>query len=820
MIGLHRKLILLFVFSAGIVLPLGAAQSAGAASPAAPVAGHGAVAGKSWTLIEEYCSECHNAVDWAGSVAYDTMSPDEVANEPRVWEASIRKLQGRLMPPPGKKQPSQAALDEVVGWLQTTLDDAAAKAPPRAGFVGVQRMNRDEYQKVVRDLLGVEIKAADLLPPENEVDGFANVAAALSVSPYFMDQYIGAARTVARIAVGDPAPKVTNSFYPVPADVSQEGYIPGFPLGTRGGMKFRHNFPASGEYRFNINDLDVGLYPSAAFHRNTLVLLIDGREVFRQSLGGPEDLALVDREGADGRRKLMSRFQNIPVTLNAGTHDILVTFIERSEAQSDEVVGGAGGFGGGFGRLHVPRMLDGVQILGPSGNITLAHTESRDRIFVCQPATPGEERACAAKIAQHLAGRAYRRPVDDSDVARLMPLYDLGRKHNGSFDDGVRYLVTAVLSSPDFLYRAVAPPKGSDPSRPLSDLELANRLSFFIWSQGPDEQLTKVALSGQLHDPAVLKSQTTRLLTDARATALVDGFAMRWFNLDELESVMPDPKLFPEFTPALREDFTQELVLFLKSVLLSDQSVMRLIDADYSFLNERLARHYGITDVFGPQFRRVQLKDSHRFGMLGKGAMLLRTSYGDRTSPILRGAWVLDKLMGTPPAPPPPGVNTYISTPAGQKPKTLRARLEKHRANQSCNQCHGVIDPIGLALDSFDAIGRWRDFDVVAQENIDPDTVLANGTKASGVNGLREEIMRRPEKFVLSMTRKLAIYAIGRELDPQDLPTVRTVIRNAQTQDYSFASLVQGIVASPAFRLQARPKEEALPQTKVAAVQK
>jgi mono/diheme cytochrome c family protein len=812
--GLHRTLILPLVLTAASALPAAAAQ------PAAAPAVHGGVAGKSWALVEEYCSECHNAVDWAGSVAFDTMSPDEVTTEPRVWEAAIRKLQGRLMPPPGKKQPSQAAIDDVVTWLQTTLDDAAAKAPPRGGFVAVQRLNRDEYQNVVRDLLGVEIKAADLLPPENEVDGFANVAAALSVSPYFMDQYIAAARTVARIAVGDPAPKVTNSFYPVPADVSQEGYIPGFPLGTRGGMKFRHNFPANGEYRFNINDLDVGLYPSAAFHKNTLVVLIDGAEVFRQSLGGPEDLALVDREGADGRRKLMSRFQNIPVTLNAGTHEIVVTFIERALAQSDEVVGGAGGFGGGFGRLNVPRMLDGVQILGPSGAISLAHTESRDKIFICTPKAAAEERACAEQIALSLAGRAYRRPVDASDVSRLMPFYQLGRQNNGSFDDGVRYLVTAVLSSPDFLYRAVAPPKDADRYRPLSDLELATRLSFFLWSQGPDESLMKVALSGKLHDPEQLKAQTARMMADPRGAALVDGFAMRWFNLDELESVMPDPKLFPEFSVALREDFTQELVLFLKSVMLSDQSVMRLIDADYTFLNERLARHYGITDVFGPQFRRVQLKDNHRFGMLGKGAMLLRTSYGDRTSPILRGAWVLDKLMGTPPAPPPPGVNTDISTPVGQKPKTLRARLEKHRANQSCRQCHGVIDPIGLSLDSFDAIGRWRDFDTVAQENIDPDTVLANGVRANGVNGLREEIMRQPEKFVLSMTRKLAIYAIGRELDPQDMPTVRGIIRTAKAQDYTFASLVQGIVASPAFRLQARPKEDVPVQTKVAAAQK
>ncbi|MEN9704717.1 MAG: hypothetical protein RLZZ393_596, partial [Pseudomonadota bacterium] len=664
--------------------------------------------------------------------------------------------------------------------------------------------------------LGVEVKGADLLPPENEIDGFDNVAAALSVSPYFVDQYIGAARTVARIAMGDPAPKVTNSFYPVPVDVSQETYIPGFPLGTRDGMKFRHTFPANGQYRFNINDLDVGLYPSAAETRHTLVVMVDGQEVFRGALGGPEDLALVDREGADGRRKLMERFQNIPVTLTAGTHDVLVTFIERARAESDEVVGGAAGFGGGFGRLRVPRMLDGVQILGPSGQVTLNHTASRDRIFVCTPKS-GEERDCAAKIARNLAGKAFRRPADEADVKRLLPFYDLGRRNNGSFDDGVRLLVTAVLSSPDFLYRSVAPAQGNEASRPLSSLELANRLAFFLWSEAPDDTLLNVALSGQLQDPAVLKAQTARMLADPRAAALVDGFAIRWFNLDELESVVPDPKLFPEFTPALREDFTQELVLFLKSVLLSDQSVMRLIDSDTTFLNERLARHYGITDVFGPQFRRVRLKDAHRYGMLGKGAMLLRTSYGDRTSPILRGAWVLDKLMGTPPAPPPPGVNTDISTKEGEKPKTLRARLEKHRANQACNQCHGVIDPIGLSLDSFDAIGRWRDFDVVARENIDPDTVLANGVRASGVDGLRAEILRLPEKFVLSMTRKLAVYAVGRELDPQDLPQVRSIIRTAKAEDYRFASLVQGIVASPAFRLQGRAKEDALPQSTVAA---
>ncbi len=795
---LHRNLILGAVVFGSLALP---ALAAG--PPAA--AGHGTVGEQSWAMLEEFCSDCHNTVDWAGSVAYDTMTPQGIPDESKVWEATIRKMQGRLMPPPGKPQPSQARIDQAVHWLETTLDTAAAKTP-HAGFVGVQRLNRSEYANTVRELLGVEIQAKDLLPPESRVDGFEDVAAALSVSPYFVDQYLSAARTVARLALGERQPKVTNAFYPSPGG-DQDTYTAGMPLGSRGGMRFRHHFPADGDYRFNVLDLDVGLYPWAAETRHTLVLLLDGREIFRQNVGGPEDLALVDREGADGRRQVMARFQNIPARVTAGTHEVIVTFIERAHAQSDEVTGGGGGFGGpgsGFGRLRVPRLLDGIQVIGPAGNVTLSRMASRQKIFVCEPQAPSEEKPCAERIATNLARRAYRRPATASDVAALMPFYETGRKNGGSFDDGVKQIVTAVLSSPDFLYRAVLPPKDNTPAKSLSDLELATRLSFFLWSQSPDEELLRVATAGELQQPAVLQAQVRRLLGDPRAVALVKGFALRWLNLDELEQIEPDPKLFPQFTPALRQDFSEEVQRFVQGVLLGNQSVLRLLSSDETYLNERLARHYGIDTVFGPQFRRVQLTDTHRFGLLGKGAVLLRTSYGDRTSPILRGAWVLDKLMGTPPAPPPPGVNTDISTPEGQKPKTLRARLEIHRKTQSCNQCHGVIDPIGLSLDSFDAIGRWRDFDTVAQEAIDPATILATGTAINGVDGLRQELLGRPEMFVLSLTRKLMIYATGRELDPQDIPQLRAVIRDAQPQDYRFSALVLGIVNSNAFRLQAQ----------------
>lgn len=807
MIASHRTVYLSLLLSAGLALP------AAAAEPALP-SGHADVTGKSWALLDEFCSECHNTVDWAGSVAFDTLSPETVPDNAKVWESTVRKMQGRLMPPPGKPQPTQANIDQLVGWLQTTLDSAGEKAP-RPGYVGVQRLNRNEYANSVRELLGVEVKGKDLLPPESRVDGFEDVAAGLSVSPYFIDQYIGAARTVARIAIGDRAPKVTNAFYPAPGG-DQDSYVPGLPLGTRGGMVFKHNFPADGDYRFNVNDLDIGLYPWAAETRHTLVLLIDGKEIFRQSAGGPEDLATVDREGADGRRKVMARFQNIPARISAGTHEITVTFIERSRAESDEAVGGSSGFGAG-GRLRTPRLLDGVQIIGPAGAVSLSRNESRAKIFICEPKAAAEERACAERIASSLAQRAFRRPADAADVKRLMPFYEMGRRHDGSFDEGIKQVVTAVLASPDFLYRAVLPPQGGQAGRPLSDLELATRLSFFLWSQNPDEELQRLAVSGRLHEPAVLAQQVHRLLTDPRAIAVVKGFALRWLNLDELEQIEPDPKLFPSFTPALREDFSQELQLFVKSVLLGDQSVVNLISSNQTFLDERLARHYGINTVFGPQFRQVTLTDPHRFGLMGKGAVLLRTSYGDRTSPILRGAWVLDKLMGTPPAPPPPGVNTDISTPEGQKPKTLRARLEKHRANQSCNQCHGVIDPIGLALDNFDAIGRWRDFDTVAQENIDPATTLASGVKIKGVDELRAQLLARPELFVLSLTRKLMIYAIGRELDPQDMPQLRGIIRGAQAEDYRFSALVTGIVNSSAFRMQALPQAAPPVQTQVAA---
>jgi hypothetical protein len=765
-----------------------------------------------WAMLETYCNDCHNATDWAGGVAFDTMTPADVPSEIKLWEHTVRKLRGHLMPPPGSKQPTQAQKDTLVGWLETSLD--ARRETPRAGHVTAQRLSRTEYANMVRSLLGVEIKVEDLLPPEIEMDGFDNIAAALTVSPTFLDQYIGAARFVARQAMGNATPKMSKTLYPPPS-VAQDGFVDGMPLGTRGGMKFTHNFPADGEYRLSILDLDAGLYPSAVESRQTLVMFVEGKEVFRGDIGGKEDLALVNTQAAVGAGKIMQRFANIPVKVTAGSHEVVITFVERARALSDEYIGGGSGAGAGgaffFGRLRLARILQGVEVAGPFGATHIGSTPSRDKIFVCRPQGVADEAACAQQIAANLARKAYRRPVNPGDISTLMRFYETGRKDSGTFDDGVQQVVTAVLSSPDFLYRAIAPKDSSHDPQPLTNLELATRLSFFLWSEGPDDPLLEAAVSGKLADPAVYQAQVQRMLVDKRAAALVTGFAMRWLNVDDLGAVDPDTRLFPGFNEAMRQDFSKEIELFLRSILLENHNVLELLSSDYSFVNDRLARHYGIPSVNGPQFRRVQIADQNRRGLLGKSAVLLRTSYGNRTSPVLRGAWVLEKLMGTPATPPPPGVETNLEAKDGAAPTTLRARLEIHRQAKSCNQCHGVIDPIGLAMENFEVTGAWRNKD--AGLSVNAATVLPNGIAINGVSQLREQLLARPEQFVQTMTERLLMYATGREVEPADMPQVRAIVRDVARSNFRFFDIVEAVTRSDAFRLQ-EPEHN---QTTVAA---
>ncbi|HEY3517146.1 MAG TPA: DUF1592 domain-containing protein [Gammaproteobacteria bacterium] len=769
----------------------------------------GPSAAEQWTMVQTYCVDCHSHAEASGGLVLEGRAPEDVAHDPRVFEAAVTKLRGRLMPPPGNPQPDQARVDSFIAWLERTIDRDAVM--PRAGHVPIQRLNRTEYAAAVKDLIGVEIDPAEFLPAEIEVDGLDKIAAALSVSPAFLEQYVTAARHVARLAVGESTPKISNvSFPPPPNEEDQDEYVDGMPLGTRGGMRFTHNFLADGEYRITMTDLDIGQYARSLESEHTLVMLLDRNEVFRSQLGGRDELMFYNRDGAPAKAEIMQRFAKIPVPIKAGVHEIAITFVERSRAATEDHIFGFQPYGGFSytGKMRVPKVIGAIQVEGPFGDTGLSRTASRAKIFVCTPDSAADERPCAERIATTLAKRAFRRPVDTADLERLMPFYEAGRKA-GTFDTGVEQLVTAVLASPDFLYRAIAPsPNDQGETFALDDFELASRLSFFLWSQGPDDELLDLAAAGKLRDDDVVAEQVERMLADPRAQSLVTGFALRWLNVDEIDAVDPDDRLFPDFTDALRDDFATEIEQFVASVLLDDRDVHDLLTADWTFVNERLARYYGMRDVHGPQFRRVTVDDETRRGLLGKGAVLLRTSYGDRTSPVLRGAWVLDKLMGTPPTPPPPGVETNLDTPEGEKPKTVRERLEQHRKDPNCKACHGVIDPYGLALENFSVTGQWRDVDPVAEQPIDATTELSSGQVVKGPVELREVLLRRDDQLVQALTSKLMMYALGRELEYFDMPGVRAVVRAAARDDYRFASIVTAIVNSDAFRLQALPHAE------------
>jgi hypothetical protein len=774
-------------------------------------AGRGPDGAERWALIEQYCVECHNGVDLSGGLSFEGLGPGDVAAHAETFEAAAKKLRGFLMPPPGSPRPELAEVEGLIRWLETSLDDAAGL--PRAAHVPIQRLSRTEYAAAVGDLLAVEIDAAEYLPTEIEIDGFTNMAAALSVSPAFLEQYVGVARAVARQAVGQPEPKLASTHYPPPRTTdTQDFHTDGLPLGTRGGTRFVHNFPADGEYRFTIADLELTNYARALETEQTFVLLIDRNEVYRVEFGGIDDLMIVNRGGAPGEAEILSRFADIPVQVTAGDHEVVATFIERSQAATDGHIYGFVQYGGfSFNNtMRVPRLAGGIEVVGPFAATGVSRTPSRERIFVCVPEVEARERACAEQIAANLARRAFRRPVNSEDIETLMPFFETGRAQGGSFDAGVEQLVAALLVSPDFLYRAIRPPRdeATDHDYPLSDLEFASRLSFFLWGTLPDAELLDVATEGRLTEPEVLDAQLERMLSDPRAETLVTGFALRWLNVDDLTAVDPDNAIFPDFTEELREDFATEITLFLKSVLLEERNVKELLTADHTFVNDRLAEHYGIDGVYGSQFRRVVLEDPARSGLLGKAAVLLRTSYGDRTSPVLRGAWVLEKLMGTPPTPPPPNVETDLTTPEGEQPKTIRVRLEQHREAPNCNGCHGVIDPYGIALENFTVLGQWRDDDRAAGAPIDPTTRLSNGRAIAGPVELREALLERPDQFVLALTEKLMMYALGRELEYHDMRQVRRVVRAAETENYTFSAIVAGIVSSEAFRMQAVPEEE------------
>lgn len=755
-------------------------------------------------LISTYCVDCHNKTLKTGGVMFDTMDIAHPEANAEVWEKALRKLRGRLMPPPGNPQPPQADIDAFTTWMEAKLD--ASPGPVTAGHVPVERLNRTEYVASVKSLLGIDVNEKDILPQDVQVEGFDNIAAVLTTSPAFLDEYVDAARRIAKNAVGDMHPPISDlSFQAAGHQDPELPFPPGFR--QRDSEEITQNFPADGEYQFSFSfdDQSIGLYNRGLQNRTTLVLMIDGKVQFKGDIGGAEDLRLANVENNVGWQKILDRFQKIPVKLEAGPHTIIVGFIDRSHVQTDDNVGAGGGFGGGGAPM--PRLNPqnpNLEIKGPFNPTGISHSVSRPLIFICDPAKTGET-ACAKQIAENLAHRAFRRPVTQDDVARLMKFYDEGRLDNGSFDQGVTEVVAAVLASPDFLFRSIETPKivSKNGEFPLSDLELASRLSFFLWTTGPDEQLLKLAETKQLSKPGVLDAQVKRMMADPKAESLVTSFAMKWLNLTSLDLVKPDPKIFNTFNATLREDFIAEAEKFLGSILLENRNVTELLTSNQTFVNDTLARYYGIQGPPTSAFTAVTLTDPNRFGLLGKAAVLMRTSYADRTSPVLRGAWVLDKIIGTPPTEPPPNVGSNLAEPSAEAPKTVRARLEAHRDKPACKQCHGVIDPTGLALENFDAIGEYRTTDRQAgNAKIDASTVMPNGVAIDGPVQLRQELSKTPEKFVTAMTEKLMMYAINRELEYFDMPQVRKVVRDAKKDNYTLASLVLGIVNTDAFRKQ------------------
>jgi mono/diheme cytochrome c family protein len=721
----------------------------------------------------QFCAGCHNEKTKSGGLVLDPAQLTRVAENAEMWEKVVRKLRSGAMPPASAPRPDAATYDVMASFLESELEHAAVAHPDVGRLPLFRRLTRTEYRNAVRDLIDVdalpkEMDYSVLLPADSATSGFDNIADLLFVSPATMERYLEAARKISRLAVGDTtAPALVNIHHMAP-EFPQDARAEDLPPGTRGGLAIRSYFPADGEY---VVEVDLG-------GRSTdqqLEVTVDNTRVA---------LARTNALGV------------IRVPIRAGAHTVGVAFLLRNEALPEATV--------------LPRMrgsgtqtaINTVTIRGPFAASGPGDTPSRKRIFLCQPASQAEESACARRILSQLARRAYRRPVVDADLADLMPFYNEGRSA-GSFESGIQLALERLLVSPQFLFRIERQPADALPGKAyrVSDLELASRLSFFIWSSIPDDELLDVAIRGELKKPDVLERQTRRMLTDPRSEALITNFATQWLFLGDIALKEPDPLLYRHFDESLRRAMARETELFLDSILRSDRSVLRLLDADYTFLNERLAEHYGIPNVKGSDFRRVTLpEESPRQGLLGQGSILTLTSYPTRTSPVLRGKYVLENLLAAPPPPPPPNVPALDT--AGEKrgeTRTLRDAMVQHRKNPACAGCHTAMDPIGFALENFDAVGRWRDRD--AGKAIDASGVLPGGVPFDGVNGLKRVLLSRPEPFVGALTEKLTMYALGRNVQYYDMPAVRKIVHDSAKRDYTFASLVQGIVNSAPFQM-------------------
>ena len=742
-------------------------------------------------LLDRYCVTCHNENLKTAGLTLDTMDVTDIGTHKDVWEKVVRKLRAGFMPPVGRPRPDQATYNGFASWLETEIDRVAAAAPNPGRSATLHRLNRTEYKNAVRDLFALEnlpkeFDISVLLPADDAYGGFDNIADALRVSPLLMERYVAAARKISRLALGDSAIPLIVDIYRLPLDLPQDDrYVDDLPFGTRGGTVIRRHFPLGGEYTFRI------VHAGAAAEPHDLEVSVDGERVgvFTLEPEPPPDMRLAEYAKPE-------TFKELSVPLTAGEHVVTATFVKKTSAPSPALVRP-------FRRRGQLPSVTSVTISGPYSPSGAGDTTSRRHILTCQPAQPAEEAVCAKQILSTLARRAYRRPVDEDDLRVLLEFYGEGRA-SGSFEAGIGRALERLLVSPQFLYRVERDPENVPPNTNyhISDLELASRLSFFLWSSIPDDELLDVASRGELKNAAVLEQQVRRMLADERSQELVTNFASQWLFLRDLvEVAKPDERLFADFDWTLREAFRHETELFFESILREDRNVLDLLTANYTFVNERLAKHYGIPNVYGSHFRRVSLGDENpRRGLLGQGSILTVTSYANRTSPVLRGKWILDNFLAMPPPPPPPNVPALEVENKEGEDLSMREAMVQHRANPVCASCHSMMDPLGLSLENFDAVGRWRSRGE-SNEPIDASAVFPDGTEFDGVAGLRQTLLSRPEQFVGTVTEKLLTYALGRTLELYDAPTVRAIKREAAHSDYRLSSIILGIVKSSPFQM-------------------
>jgi len=769
-------------------------------------------AAKSRAFVDKYCVACHNKRTLNpgdGPVNLEPAAFDDLLGRAGTWERVIRKLSVRAMPPSGMPRPSEAEYAAFTNWLATSLD-RAWEGHGNPGRYVVHRLNRAEYANAVRDLFDVDLDVSDLLPTDGAEFGFDNIATSLKTSPLLLEGYVNAAQRVSAMAVGDPKVRPGTTEHSISREFSQSGYIDGLPLGTVGGTVVHQVFPADAEYKLSgrlVRGVQEGY---AGVEGNdqpyTFVITVDGVEVYSAPIGGPKDDEIQAADLAAAQPIIDKRMTG-RAFVTAGPHEVGFTWKERpfqkqdvwepAQRDSQEVH-----FVGGMPKLRT------VSIDGPYNVRGVSESPSRRRLFVCHPGPNVDETACATKILTSLEHRAYRRSVTAADVEAPLSFYKRSRQSGGSFDDGIRAGVARVLSSPYFLYRIEQDPAGARPgvAHPVSDIELASRLSFFLWSSIPDEKLLDLAEAGRLRQPEVLAAQVRRMIGDDRSDALVENFTGQWLQLRNLEAkAVPDILLFPDFDDNMRKGFRKETELFFGYILRDDRSTLDLLNADYTFVDEQLARHYGIAGVYGPQFRKVKIPDPNRRGLLGQGSILALTSVANRTSPVFRGKYVLSTFLNTPPPPAPPNVPTLDESNknASAVPKTVRAQLELHRKNQPCAGCHRSIDPPGFALENFDSVGKWRSAGPDGAP-LDVTGTLADGSQVNGPTALREAIAGRPNAFTTVVTEKMLIYALGRGLEPADMPVVRKIVRKAAQNDYRLSSIVMGIVESAPFQMRTK----------------